>query len=128
MCKCGRAPKVCGCPSEVKKEFKVGQVWLGRGGDKYRILRLDSPSQKPIVIQDECTGELMTLLGDGRNNYSYETKYDLVKEWKEPRKIFAKLYYYIRPDGCACITHVQHTTGWKLLGVKEVTITEGEGM
>lgn len=70
------------------KEFKVGDYWRSRDGNKWRILAIDRRGECPIVAMHMTSGNINTLLPSGLYGTG-EMVSDLLEPWEdtEPKLI-----------------------------------------
>lgn len=128
-------------PSDVISEWgalpfvvEKGKFYKTRSGRKAECLttELTAPTwvYKLIFL---CDGSVIYTSTDGRFNAYTKDDHskDIVDEWKEPKKKTGTVYLYETKDGKKGFTDVCKSAIWgdrKILGQKEITITEGEGV
>lgn len=126
-CSCGGN---CVCSSnKIKKEFKVGQIWVAGNQNKYKILSLSGYGSYPLIGQDEGTQELVKWSANGKFSHNCSTQFDLVKEYKEPIKREATIYLYQTDiTGENILVTTLKCSHHKLLAKKRIVLTEGDGI
>lgn len=115
MCNCKELKTNCGC--ETQENPKVGEVWVSHIDLLHTIVAID---------------EQMYGTREGKNHYWLSRSY-LVKKCVEP----IKRTYWVTLSKRGLNTYFDHwvqkpsidfSITSKLLAIKEITITEGEGM
>lgn len=122
----------------LKKKFEVGQIWLCRNDSKRLIISTTKPGDRPVVACFLCGGGVHDRTVDGRSSKAYESGEDLISLYTPKRTKDCWLVLFSGHDGSrlyfSCEEEHQPklstwtSYGWKVLAIKKVTVTEGEGI
>lgn len=128
----------CAAHLALKKRFEVGQIWLCRNGTKRLILSTTKPGEWPIVTCYPHGGALGERTTDGKISTKHGHDEDLVSLYtpKKTKDIWIVMYVDLKGEPVTysmsvevkANTWIAVNVGYKLLAIKKVTVTEGEGI
>ena len=83
----------------------------------------------PLIGYEEHAAGYAWRNADGRVHRDHDSPGDIVAEWREPVSRTHMVWMYRLADGqVVFLDHIHPSDHVELLGKKEITITEGEGM
>lgn len=111
----------------MNKEFKVGQVWKTRGGNKAVIVAVTFTGLVVAVTSQKDTWGIFNFHDSGIFKYGKEDSYDLIEPWVEPEIIETKIYV-IKMYNKIYFRDTSYIGGAdKVLDTIKIKYTEGKG-